>query len=127
MLLYVVEGAVPILLGLLIWADVLAIKKNHEKHKKVAMVHAVATWVSTLLLIVLIRLGFRLSENAPGWIQEVHQYIIFAVPPILLALALTGLYGKRALHLPVAALYVVSWIGALTTGGMMFAMARGWM
>ncbi|MBI5815265.1 MAG: hypothetical protein HZB29_06600 [Nitrospinae bacterium] len=127
MLLYIVESAVPLLVGLLVWAIVVAYRKDGGKHRKVAMMHAIATWLSTVIVVTLVRAGFRMGEHAPAWIQDLHWNIIMWIPPLLLMLALSGLSRKKNIHLPIAAIYVVVWLAALTTGGMMFSMHKGWL
>lgn len=126
-LLYVVESAVPILTALLIWAGALALRKNIEKHKKIAASHALATWISSIAVVILVRLGFTMGGGAPDWILNIHLAIIYAIPPWLVLLAMTGLWGKRSVHKGFAGAYVVLWGLALVTGAMIFAMDRGWM
>ncbi|MGK7345301.1 MAG: hypothetical protein ACNS63_05785 [Candidatus Nitrospinota bacterium M3_3B_026] len=127
LLLYAVEGVVPILTALFVWAGVLALKQEKEKHKKIAGAHAVSTWVASAAVVVLVRLGYTMGGGAPEWIMNIHLAIIYLIPPWLVLLAITGLAGKRGAHMPLAGVYSVLWTAALVTGAMIFAMDRGWM
>ncbi|MBI4667317.1 MAG: hypothetical protein HY751_13015 [Nitrospinae bacterium] len=126
MLLYVVEADIPILVWLLGWALVLAMKGDHEKHKKVAIWHGVATWASAAIVFVLVRMGFRMGQSAPEWILDLHLNIIYTIPPLLILLAITAMNRKSLAHKGTAAAYLMLWAAALVTGGMIFAMDRGW-
>lgn len=126
-LLYLIEGDIPILTFLLVWAGLLALKGNIGKHKKVAIAHAVATWLSYLLIIILLKLGFEVGGNAPKWIINTHLVIIYTIPPALVFLMVTGLKGMRSIHKRFALFYVLIWSGALITGLMIFLKARGLM
>lgn len=126
LLLYAVEGIVPVLTALFVWAGVLALKQEKEKHKKIAAAHAVSTWVASAAVALLVRLGYTIGGEAPEWIMSIHLVIIYLIPPWLVLLAVTGLAGKRSAHAPLAAAYAVLWTAALVTGAMIFAMARGW-
>lgn len=124
-LLYIIEGSVPVLTFLLVWAGIAAIKKDHKKHKKLAVYHAIATWSSVLLVVLLVKLGFSLGKGAAPWILEIHLYTIYLIPPLLALLMITGLKGIRPAHLPLAGLYAINWLAALATGAMIFGSVRG--
>lgn len=126
MLLYIVESAVPLLTANLVYAGILAKRGDIERHKKWAGIHAITTWVSSILVFVLVRLGFRMGDGAPDWIMDVHLVIIWAIPPMLAVLMFTGLKGIRKVHLPLAAIYSLNWMAALVTGAMIFAADQGW-
>jgi len=127
LLLYVVEGIAPILTALLVWAGALALRQEKEKHKKIAATHALGTWVSSIAVVVLTRLGYSMGGKAPDWIMNIHLAIIYAIPPWLVLLAMTGLGGKRMAHMTLAFAYAVLWAAALVTGAMIFMMSHGWM
>jgi len=124
-LLYLIESDIPLLTFLLIWAGVLALNGNIQKHKKVAIAHAVATWLSYLLIIVLVKMGFEVGGNAPKWIVNTHLAIIYTIPPALVCLMVTGLKGKRSIHRGFALFYIITWSGALLTGVVIFLKAKG--
>ena len=126
-LLYLVEGLVPVLTFLLVWAGWAAWKKDIARHKKIAASHAVATWASTAVVAILVQMGYTTGKKAPEWILEIHLVIIYLIPLLLVILMFTGLSGKRKIHLPLALFYAVNWVAALVTGGMIFASVRGWM
>jgi len=126
LLLYLIEGAVPLLTFLLVWALFLALKKDIGKHKRVATIYAAATWVSTILVGVLVRMGFVIGENAPKWIMDIHLVFIYGILPLLLALMVTAYKGKRLVHIGLAVTYVVFWCGALVTGAMIFMLHHKW-
>lgn len=125
-LLYLIEGDIPILTFLLVWAGMLALKGNISKHKKIAITHAIATWLSYLLIIILVRMGYEVGGNAPKWIINTHLAIIYVIPVILVCLMTTGLKGMRSIHKRFALFYVVIWSGALLTGLMIFLKVKGW-
>lgn len=125
-LLYLIEGDIPILTFLLVWAGMLALKGNIRKHKKVAIAHAIATWLSCLLVIVLVRMGFEVGGHAPKWLMNIHLVIIYAIPLILVCLMTTGLKGMRSIHKRFALFYAITWSLALLTGLMIFLKVRGW-
>lgn len=125
MLLYIVESAVPLLTANLIYAGILAKRKDIARHKKWAAIHAVTTWVSCILVYGLVKLGFKMGEGAPAWIMDVHLVIIWAIPPMLVVLMWSGLKGFRKIHLPLMAIYSLNWLAALVTGAMIFAADRG--
>lgn len=127
MLLYIIEGAVPLLTITLVWAGYLAFKKNVPAHKKMAIFHAVTTWLSYIVVMGLVRMGFSMGENAPAWIMNIHLAIIYTLPPMLVALMILGLKGARKLHITLASIYALLWIAALVTGAMIFFTHRGWL
>jgi uncharacterized membrane protein YozB (DUF420 family) len=124
-LLYLIEGDIPILTFFLVWAGLLALKGNIKKHKKIAIIHAIATWLSCLLVIVLVRMGFETGGNAPKWLMNIHLVIIYTIPPALVILMATGLKGMRSFHKRFALFYIVVWSGALLTGFMIFLKVKG--
>jgi len=126
-LLYIVEAAVPLLTWLMVWALALGLKQNFARHKKIAFSHAIATWASYAIVILLVRLGFTMGGNAPDWIVDTHLVIIYLIPPLLVALMVTGLKKKRAPHGKIVIIYVVTWSAALVTGAMIFLMDRGYL
>ena len=126
MLLYVIESAVPLLSGLFIWAAILALKGDYEKHKKVAMSFAIVTWLSYIVVIILVRFGHNIDGKAPEWIVNLHMLIIYYIPPALALMAYTGITGKKPMHKKVAISLAVAWLGALVTGAMIFITARGY-
>jgi uncharacterized membrane protein YozB (DUF420 family) len=126
-LLYFVEGGAPVLVALLVRAALLALKKDIARHKKAAMIHAVATWISLILALILVKMGFTISENAPAWISKIHLAIIYMIPPLLVILPATGLSGRRTAHMMAAITYCVIWAASLITGAMIFSMSRGWL
>ncbi|VAX21581.1 hypothetical protein MNBD_NITROSPINAE04-1594 [hydrothermal vent metagenome] len=125
-LLYLIEGDVPLLTFLLVWAGILALNGNIQKHKKVALAHAIATLASYLSIIILVRVGYEVGGNAPKWIMTVHHAIIYAIPPALACLMVTGLKGKRSIHKGFALLYVIIWSGALLTGLIILMKVKSW-
>jgi len=125
-LLYLIEGDIPLLTFLLVWAGILALNGNIEKHKKVALAHAIATLASYLLIIILVRAGYEVGGNAPRWIMNVHHAIIYAIPPALVCLMVTGLKRKRRIHRGFALLYVLTWFGALLTGLIILMKVKRW-
>lgn len=126
MLLYVVESAVPLLTANLVYAAMLARRKDIAGHKKWAGIHAITTWVSSILVFTLVRLGFKMGEGAPEWIMNVHLVIIWSIPPMLVILMWSGLKGIRKVHIPLMVIYSINWAAALVTGAMIFAADRGW-
>ncbi len=126
MLLYLIESAVPLLTFLLVWTLILALKKNIGKHKKIAIIYAVSTCVSIILVAVLVRVGFVIGENAPKWIMDIHLVFIYGILPLLLGLVVTAFKGKRFLHIGLAVTYLVFWCGSLVTGAMIFMMHHNW-
>lgn len=128
MLFYIVESATPLLTILLLWAawEVLK-KKNVQKHRKVALVHAGATVASLVLVVLLVRLGYQMGEKAPEWILSLHLKIIYFGVALLVMVAATGLKRKKRIHFPLAIVYVLNWAAALVTGAMIFGMHKGWM
>ncbi|MDH5509076.1 MAG: hypothetical protein OEZ32_01850 [Nitrospinota bacterium] len=125
MLLYVVEAVVPILAIQLVWAGRLALRKEKERHKRIAAIHASSMWASYLLVWGLIMLGQTMKGNAARWIVETHLVIIYIIPALLVFMMATGLKGIRKPHMALAALYVVLWSAALVTGAMIFLSHRG--
>jgi len=105
-------------------AGVRALKGDRAGHRRVAIYHAVATWVSYIIVITLVRLGFELEGKAPEWIVSLHLAIIYAIPPLLALMLFTGLKSLKSVHKALAASYVAIWSGALITGFMIFLMAR---
>jgi len=126
LLLYLIESAVPLLTFLLVWTLVLALKKNIGKHKKIATIYAVSTFVSIVLVAILVRMGFVIGENAPKWIMSIHLVFIYGILPLLLGLMVTALKEKRSLHIGLAVTYLVFWCGSLVTGAMIFMMHHNW-
>lgn len=126
-LLFLVEGGVPVLVALLARAAVFALKKDIARHKKAAMIHAAATWVSLALVVALVKMGYTIGENAPAWILNIHLAIIYLIPPLLVILPATGLSGRRTAHMVAAITYCVVWAAALITGAMIFSMHKGWL
>lgn len=126
-LLYLVEGGAPILVALLARAAVFALKKDIARHKKAAMIHAAATWISLILVLVLVKMGYSIGENAPAWILKIHLAIIYLIPPLLVILPATGLSGRRTAHMVAAITYCVVWAASLITGAMIFSMSKGWL
>jgi len=127
MFLYTVEAAVPILTWLLVWAGRLALKGEASRHRRIATIHAMATWISYVIVIVMVRLGYSMEGKTPGWILNTHLVIIYLIPPTLVALMVTGFGGKRSIHTKFAIFHTINWIAALTTGAMIFLMARGYL
>ncbi len=126
-LLFLVEGGVPVLVALLVRAAVFALKKDIARHKKAAMIHAGATWISLILVVVLVNMGYSIGENAPAWILKIHLAIIYMIPPLLVILPATGLSGRRTAHMMAAITYCVIWAATLITGAMIFSMHKGWL
>lgn len=126
-LLFLVEGLVPVLVALLVWAAVLALRKNIAKHKKVAIAHVAATWTSLIVVVALVKMGYSIGDNAPAWILKIHLLIIYMFPPLLVILPATALTGRRVAHMMTAITYSVVWAASLLTGAMIFAMDRGWL
>lgn len=126
-LLFLVEGGVPVLVALLVRAAVFALKKDIARHKKAAMIHAAATWISLILVVVLVNMGYSIGENAPAWILKIHLAIIYMIPPLLVILPATGLSGRRTAHMMAAITYCVIWAATLITGAMIFSMHKGWL
>ncbi len=124
MLLYVIESDIPLLTFLLVWAGSLAVKGNIQKHKKIAVIHAIATWISCVIVVTLVRLGFEIGGEAPKWIINMHLLIIYTIPVTLVGLMVTGPMGRRAIHRRLALFYVVSWSAALLTGFTIFLLAK---
>lgn len=124
-LLYLIEGVIPILTFLLVWAGTLALKGNIQKHKKVAIAHAIATWLSCALVIILVRMGYEVGGHTPKWLMNLHLVIIYAIPPALVCLMITGLKGMRSYHKRFALFYIIVWSGALLTGLMIFLKVKG--
>ncbi|VAX19893.1 hypothetical protein MNBD_NITROSPINAE03-485 [hydrothermal vent metagenome] len=125
-LLYLIEGDIPLLTFLLVWAGILALNGNIKKHKKVALAHAIATLASFLLIIILVRVGYEVGGNAPKWIMNVHHTIIYTIPPALICLMVTGLKGKLSIHKGFALFYVLTWSGALLTGLVILMKVKKW-
>lgn len=126
-LLYLVEGGAPLLVALLGRAAFFALKKDIARHKKAAMMHAAATWVSLITVLVLVNMGYTIGENAPAWILKIHLAIIYMIPPLLVILPATGLSGRRTAHMMAAITYCMIWAAALITGAMIFSMSKGWL
>lgn len=126
-LLFLVEGGVPVLVALLGRAAVFALRKDIQRHKKAAMIHAAATWISLILVVVLVNMGYSIGENAPAWILKIHLAIIYMIPPLLVILPATGLSGRRTAHIMAAITYCVIWAATLITGAMIFSMSKGWL
>lgn len=124
MLLYVIESAVPFLTILLVWAASLALKKDIEKHKKVALGYAVATLVSYALVIILVRFGYKIGGETPKWLMNLHLVVIYTIPLLLVGLVALGLKGRRKAHIVMACIYAIYWSGALITGAMIFISAK---
>ena len=124
-LLYLIEGDIPLLTFLLVWAGILGLKGNIRKHKKVAITHAIATWLSCLLVIVLVRMGYEAGGHTPKWLMNIHLVIIYAIPPALVCLMVTGLKGLRSVHKKFALFYVIIWSAALLTGLTIFLKLKG--
>jgi len=127
LLLYVIEGAAPLLTITLVWAVVLALRGNIPRHRKIAVTHAVATVVSYIVVIALVRNGYRLEGKTPEWILNAHLTVIYAIPLFLIALPATGLTGRRSAHRALAFVYAIAWTAALVTGAMIFMAHRGWL
>ncbi len=127
MLLYTVEAAVPLLTWLLIWAGTLALRGETSRHRKIATIHALATWVSYVIVIAMVRLGYSMEGKAPEWILDTHLVIIYLIPPTLVALMATGFGGKGSIHKKLALFHTINWAAALVTGAMIFLMARGYL
>lgn len=127
MLLYIVEAAIPILTWLFFWAGILALKKNKEKHAKIATIHAVSVWGSYLVVWILILMGQSLKGNAPRWIVDTHLVIIYIIPALLVFMMISGRKGVRKVHIPLAVTYTILWAAALVTGAMIFLAHRGYM
>lgn len=126
-LLYLVEGGAPALVALLVRAAILALKKDIARHKKAAIMHAAATWISLISVLALVKMGYSIGENAPKWILNIHLTIIYMIPPLLVILPATGLSGKRTSHMIAAIIYCMIWVAALITGAMIFSMSKGWL
>lgn len=126
MLLYLIEALAPLLTGLLVWAGWLAFSGSIARHKKVAVSHAVSTWLSYVVVIALVRMGHAVEGNAAKWIVDTHLVIIYLLPPALVALMATGLKGFRSIHRKLAYSYIAAWTLALITGAMIFLSHRGY-
>jgi hypothetical protein len=126
MLLYVIEAVIPLLTGQLAWAARLALRKDKERHRRMAAIHAISVWGSYFIVWAMILLGHTLKGNAPRWIVNTHLAIIYILPVMLVFMMATGLKGVRKVHIPLAILYVFLWAAALATGAMIFLAHRGY-
>ena len=104
-----------------------ALKRDIARHKKAAMIHAAATWIALITVLVLVKMGYTIGENAPAWILKIHLAIIYMIPPMLVILPATGLSGWRTAHMMAAITYCVIWAASLITGAMIFSMSKGWL
>ena len=127
MLFYIVEAVIPILTIQLAWAGRLAQRKEKERHKRAAAIHAASVWASYLFVWVMIMFGHTMEGNAARWIVDIHLVIIYIIPVLLAFQMATGLKGIRKIHIPLAVIYVILWAVALVTGGMIFLSHRGYM
>ncbi|MBF0292227.1 MAG: hypothetical protein HQK86_08735 [Nitrospinae bacterium] len=126
-LLYLVEGGAPALVALLARAAFFALKKDIARHKKAAIIHVAATWISLIVVAVLVNMGYAIGENAPAWILNIHLAIIYLIPPLLVILPATALTGRRTAHMMAAITYCMVWAATLITGAMIFSMSKGWL
>jgi len=126
-LLYTVEALVPILTVQLVWAAAMAMRKEKERHRRMAIIHAASVWGSYILVWVMMLMGHAFKGTAAKWIVDIHQVIIYLLPALLLVQAPTGLKGVRWVHIPLGVTYVILWVAALVTGAMIFLSARGYM
>ena len=126
-LLYTVEALVPILTVQLAWAGAMALRKEKERHRRMAAIHAASVWGSYILVWAMMLMGHTIKGTAAKWIVDIHLVIIYLIPALLLVMAPTGLKGIRRVHIPLAVTYVILWAAALVTGAMIFLSARGYM
>ena len=70
-------------------------------------------------------MGYAVDGKAPQWLMSLHLVIIYMIPPMLVALIILGVKGKRKTHIPLAVCYLIIWSGALITGAMIFLSGRG--
>ncbi|MDH4183295.1 MAG: hypothetical protein OEV92_03665 [Nitrospinota bacterium] len=126
LLLYVVEGIVPILVFQIAWAARLAWRQDKERHKRIAAIHAASVWGSYVVSWILIYFGHTIPRKAPAWIIDTHLVIIYIIPVLLVFQMATGLKGIRPVHIGLAAFYLILWAAALVTGAMIFLSGRGY-
>lgn len=114
--LKVLVAAVTLLFVAAIWAIATGRKKLHGR---INFIFFIATMTTVLGFELLIRLGADVtatfSEEAR---QALRVHLLFAVPAALvLPLMLwSGATHRRRVHLPLAVLFVVLWLGTFVTG-----------
>ena len=126
----ILQSVVPILTGLMVYAIILAIKGNIEKHQKVASLLMVLTFVGVSGLLITVAMGFdytSLKDPLLGWGPDsIHQRLTIHrcfSGPLTLALCYTlytGITKKRKSHRLAANITVFFWIGTLTTAVIFF-------
>jgi hypothetical protein len=112
----VLVAAVTLLFAASVWA----IATGRQKlHGRINVVFFAATMTTVLGFELLLRLGVDVTATfSASARQALRVHLLFAVPAaLLLPLMLwTGARHMRRLHLPLAALFTLFWLGTFVTG-----------
>lgn len=114
--LKVLVTAVTVLLAAAVWAIATGRRKLHGRLNTLFFVLTMTTVVG---FEVLLRLGSDVTATfSPEARQALRVHLSFAVPSAgLLPLMLwSGMTGRRRVHVPLAAVFSVLWLGTFVTG-----------
>jgi uncharacterized membrane protein YozB (DUF420 family) len=105
---------------LILIASVTAIVTGRKKlHGRLNWLFFVLTMTTVVGFELLLRLGTNVAESfSPEARQALRVHLCFAIPSaILLPFMLwSGATHHRRLHLPLAVLFVIAWVGTAITG-----------
>ena len=112
-----------ILVTVLLVASLVALLRGHRKlHGRINLAFFILTLAAVLGFEVIVRFVnptiFDYIKSQPSLNRALLVHLCFAVPALLLmpAMLYTGLSRFRVLHLSLACLFGVAWIGTFITG-----------
>jgi hypothetical protein len=109
--------AVAAVTVLLVVSLVALLRGKYRLHGRLNTVFFVLTLVAVLGLEVVVRfIDPRIFDDVPGEVLLVH--LCFSVPALVLmfGMLITGRMHRRAVHLALAVLFGVAWVGTFVTG-----------
>jgi uncharacterized membrane protein YozB (DUF420 family) len=113
----VLQTAVVAVTVLLAASLIAVIKGRYKLHGRINVVFFVLTLIAVLGLEVIIRFV------DPDLFRGVHEpslrvHLCFSIPAfvLMIGMLITGLLGRRRVHLTLAVLFGIAWVGTFVTG-----------
>ncbi len=97
-----------------------AIKGRVSLHKKIQGIALIVTFVGVVGLVITVLMGWDYAHITTPARMAVHRCFSTPLFILLIAAAITGIKGKRSVHLPVIYAVIPFWFGALITGWWFF-------